>query len=359
MKKIWIIGLGCLLLFVMGVQAVQANNVAVPEFFGIYLAKNGKLLEVNWMESELYKDFERVLYRSNTQTDNKPTFVVYFSDKRISQFEIVQLKENEYNQSTFGDSCKIKRGPVLGCPDAYRIIPTNPLPEGDYAVVYKEIYALSVCVTVFADFTVLPRELLEQKSPAETVKTFLTAIIEENVSEVRKYASSGFLKEMEGCFGSVEEGTKEISNFEKFKIIEEHISSKLAIVQCDFYFKDGAGGKDDITLIRENGVWKVAIQNFLTRLPSLQLLSQYYEVHTLEDGSKVCDVHYKIENKGGPGSYGFHVEIKFAESKSDDWKRTSKNLKNILIKGRGIIESYVRFPLEAEDEVVNSSMSLR
>jgi len=250
-------------------EIVYLNKVPVPEFFGIYLVKNGELLEMNWVEAEPDQYFKRASSRSNTQTDERPTFVVYFSNKQASQFQIVRLIRPLIRPGIafmgweFGDSCEVKRGPVPECPNAYQITPREPLPEGDYAIVYKSIVLFEEFIIAFSDFTVLPRQLLKQKSPAETVKIFLTAAIEGNVSEVRKYASSGFLKEMESRFGSVEKGTKEYSNFEKFEILEEHISSKLAIVKCDFYCKDDTGGEASIPLIRENGNWKVTMWNLL------------------------------------------------------------------------------------------------
>jgi len=87
------------------------------------------------------------------------------------------------------------------------------------------------------------------------------------------------------------------------------------------------------------------------------LLNQYYKVHTLEDGTKVCDVYYKVENKGGPGSYRLDAEIKLAKPKPEDWKRTWKSI-NVPTEGEDIAEGYVRFPLESEDKVVSSSVKV-
>lgn len=87
------------------------------------------------------------------------------------------------------------------------------------------------------------------------------------------------------------------------------------------------------------------------------LIEQYYEVSTLEDGSRVSEVYYKVENKGGPGDYRLDAEIELAESKPEDWKRTWKSI-NVPTEGEDINEGYVRFPLEAGEEVISSSVEV-
>lgn len=87
------------------------------------------------------------------------------------------------------------------------------------------------------------------------------------------------------------------------------------------------------------------------------LIEQYYKVQVLEDGSKVCEVYYKVENKGGSGSYRLDAEIELAKAKPEDWKRTWKSI-NVPTEGEDISEGYVRFPLESEDEVIDSSVKV-
>ncbi len=87
------------------------------------------------------------------------------------------------------------------------------------------------------------------------------------------------------------------------------------------------------------------------------LIEQYYKVQVLEDGSKVCEVYYKVENKGGPGTYRLDAEIELAKAKPLDWKRTWKSI-NVPTEGEDINEGHVRFPLESEDEVIDSSIEV-
>ena len=88
-----------------------------------------------------------------------------------------------------------------------------------------------------------------------------------------------------------------------------------------------------------------------------QLINQYYKVSILKDESKVCDVYYEVENEGGPGSYRLDAEIKLAKQKPEEWKRTWKSI-NVPTEGEDINEGYVRFPLNKEDEVVDSSVKV-
>ncbi len=87
------------------------------------------------------------------------------------------------------------------------------------------------------------------------------------------------------------------------------------------------------------------------------LIEQYYKVQALGDGSRVCEVYYKVENKGGPGSYRLDAEMELAKRKPEDWKRTWKSIK-VPTEGEDISEGYVRFPLESEDEVIDSSVKV-
>ena len=87
------------------------------------------------------------------------------------------------------------------------------------------------------------------------------------------------------------------------------------------------------------------------------LINQYYKVHTLEGDSRVCDVYYEVENKGGLGTYRLDAEIELAERKPEDWKRTWESI-NVPTEGEDIKEGYVRFPLEAGDEVTGSSVEV-
>lgn len=88
-----------------------------------------------------------------------------------------------------------------------------------------------------------------------------------------------------------------------------------------------------------------------------QLINQYYKVSVLENKSRVCDVYYKVENKGGPGSYRLDAEIKLAKPKPGEWKRTWRSI-NIPTEGEDIAEAYVRFPLKDKDKVVDSSIKV-
>jgi len=88
-----------------------------------------------------------------------------------------------------------------------------------------------------------------------------------------------------------------------------------------------------------------------------ELINQYYKVSILEDKSRVCDVYYKVENKGGPGSYRLDAEIKLAKPKPEDWKRTWKSI-NVPTEGEDISEGYVRFSLKEEDKVTSSSVKV-
>ena len=87
------------------------------------------------------------------------------------------------------------------------------------------------------------------------------------------------------------------------------------------------------------------------------LINQYYKVHTLEDGSRMCDVYYEVENKGGPGTYRLDAEIKLVERKPEDWQRTWESI-NVPTEGEDVNEGYVRFFLEDEDEVISSSVEV-
>lgn len=87
------------------------------------------------------------------------------------------------------------------------------------------------------------------------------------------------------------------------------------------------------------------------------LINQHYEVHALEGDSRVCDVYYEVENKGGLGTYRLDAEIELAEAKPEDWKRTWKSI-NVPTEGEDIKEGYVRFPLETGDEVTGSSVEV-
>jgi len=88
-----------------------------------------------------------------------------------------------------------------------------------------------------------------------------------------------------------------------------------------------------------------------------ELINQYYKVSILKDKSRVCDVYYEVENKGGPGTYRLDAEIKLAERKPEDWKRTWKSI-NVPTEGEDIAKGYVRFPLKDEDKVVGSSVKV-
>ena len=87
------------------------------------------------------------------------------------------------------------------------------------------------------------------------------------------------------------------------------------------------------------------------------LINQYYKVHTLQGDSRVCDVYYEVENRGGPGTYRLDAEIELTEVKPDDWKRTWKSI-DIPTEGEDIAQGYVRFPLQDEDEVIGSSVEV-
>ncbi len=87
------------------------------------------------------------------------------------------------------------------------------------------------------------------------------------------------------------------------------------------------------------------------------LIEQYYKVHTLEGDSRVCDVYYEVENKGGPGTYRLDAEIELADAKPGDWQRRWESI-NVPTEGEDIKEGYVRFSLETRDEVTGSSVKV-
>jgi len=142
-------------------------------------------------------------------------------------------------------------------------------------------------------------------------------------------------------------------------------SDKLEIVNMQYcgYTKEFTHPRAFIVMGINESTLEASLRIFpLTpnEFPSMKiriLLNQYYKVHTLEDGTRVCDVYYKVENKGGPGSYRLDAEIKLAKPKPEDWKRTWKSI-NVPTEGEDIAEGYVRFLLKAEDEVVGSSVKV-
>jgi hypothetical protein len=105
-----------------------------------------------------------------------------------------------------------------------------------------------------------------QRTPSEVVIAAYMAANAGLYSETEKYISAEALQIMKGELSALIGGLKSLWDFatnygtiERIEITEETIRGEGALVLFRLYFEDGSMRDDYESLIRERGVWKLAI----------------------------------------------------------------------------------------------------
>ncbi|MCK4385899.1 MAG: DUF4878 domain-containing protein [candidate division Zixibacteria bacterium] len=96
-----------------------------------------------------------------------------------------------------------------------------------------------------------------QKSPSETVKAFYISANEGKYSECKKYFTSPIWDEFGSYWKNIVDGASHSGTIERIEILKEEIRGEGARVYFVISFKDGSTHKDDVSLIKEDGVWKI------------------------------------------------------------------------------------------------------
>lgn len=115
------------------------------------------------------------------------------------------------------------------------------------------LVVIAVCVLL------LPS--LGKNSPSKTMKLYVKAVIEGNVSEFESYLSSKSLRLLKKEFGNIKDAMeslkREIKGLKKIKVLKEDIHNEKSTVRFKLFFKDGKTEEDKIRLIKENEIWKI------------------------------------------------------------------------------------------------------
>jgi len=106
----------------------------------------------------------------------------------------------------------------------------------------------------------------KDETPSAVVIAAYTAGNEGRYSETEKYLSSELLQVTKGELGSLFGGLKVLwdvatndGTIQAIEIVEEKVRGEGAVVTFKLYFKDGSMRDDYEALIKEDGVWKIAM----------------------------------------------------------------------------------------------------
>jgi len=106
----------------------------------------------------------------------------------------------------------------------------------------------------------------KHRSPSEVIEAAYVAANEGRYSETEKYLSSDALEVTKGELGQLAGGLRLVwdiatkdGTIDRIEITEETIRGEGAIVKFRLHFKDGSTRDDYEPLIKEGGVWKIAI----------------------------------------------------------------------------------------------------
>jgi hypothetical protein len=138
------INLLVIILFLSNIKAVGQNQQS-PDFWGIFISSNGKLIELKDQDARNLKIHGNLIHAkmgiasikgSPSLSDPKIYFIVYGDKMNPMKGARPVLSKINWDDNienyTAGDVVNLKIGPIPGLNDAYKFIPENPLNNGIY-----------------------------------------------------------------------------------------------------------------------------------------------------------------------------------------------------------------------------------
>lgn len=173
-KKCFYYFLIFLLLSVFDITVVLAEKIPIPEFYGIYLVSNGKLIQLKQSErghvGDTMSGIVGIKRRSEIDIkESKPNVIVYEQGVAPSRILLSKLifkrkilaggqKGNKFfpqkwytaNMWIVESSIQLRVAPIEGKKDMYRLVPTTPLTPGVYVLHKGDLQSESTPGAMFA-----------------------------------------------------------------------------------------------------------------------------------------------------------------------------------------------------------------
>ena len=216
--------------------------------------------KVGELSSESYAKIERKMQAKVEKTEKRishlETLINSKSSEEVGGYIDVEIMERQRRKFVF--------------PTIIDIFKFSAIKTKITSLVHKPKYRIAsligvISIVVIAVF-ILFLPSLGKISPSKTVKLYVKAIIEGNVSEFENYFSSKSLrllnKEFEDMEDAMESAKRAIKGLEKIKILKEDIHNERATLRIKSFFKDGKTEEDKMRLIKENEIWKIDIYEF-------------------------------------------------------------------------------------------------